>query len=88
MGLIIAKQKVVFGCESFYAFERMKPPPPLVTPLVLGLAILLIFGWSISNLRGQGAKLCSLKNKTFAKNNSLGFGNSADIWRSSFSNVF
>ena len=29
-----------------------------------------------------------LKNGTLAKNSSLGLGNSADIWRLSFANVF
>ena len=38
-------------------------------------------------LRWRGAKLCSCKNVIFAKNNGFGFGNSADIWRSSFANV-
>ena len=35
-------------------------------------------------LRYRGTKLCSFKNVIFAKNSSFGFGNSADIWKSSF----
>ena len=40
------------------------------------------------NARWRGAKLCSRKNVIFAKNSGCGFGNSADIWRSSLANVF
>ena len=35
----------------------------------------------------SNSKLCLLKNGIFAKNNSFGFGKSADIWKSSFVNV-
>ena len=38
--------------------------------------------------RWREAKLCLLESGIFAINSSFGFGNSTDIWRSSFTNVF
>ena len=39
------------------------------------------------NFVGKGPN-CVYLNGVFAINSSFGFGNSADIWRSSFANVF
>ena len=53
----------------------------LFLPLMCNNIYRLRPGGSILNIRWRGAKLCSLKNGIFAKNISVGFGNSADIWR-------